>query len=139
MAPDDIPVEHPASETQRTSTGQVDVARRSIGPEREVRGGPETPDSAVGHESQQPAGESRENDPRRNSSRGSARNDRKHAVAGSADPSDPPKPPGVPPGVPDPDRPPPIEEPPPPIPVPPNDPPPPIVAASRRPSGRSSP
>lgn len=121
MAPDDIPVERPASETQRKPSGQADVAHRSVGPESEVRGGPETPDNA----GQKPAAPTREKRAVRN--------------AGVADPSDPPKPPGVPPEVPDPSRPPPIEEPPRPIPVPPNDPPPPIVAAAGRPSARVPP
>jgi hypothetical protein len=139
MAPDDIPVEHPASETQRKPMGQLYIARRSIGPESEVRGGPETPDSAVDAGRRQPADESRKNNPMRTAARDPARNDGKHSVAGAAAPSDPPKPPGVPPEVPEPDKPTPIEEPPRPIPVPPDNPPPPIVAASRRASGRSSP
>jgi hypothetical protein len=45
MASDEISVEHPAGETQREPTGQLDAAHRSIGPVREVRGGAETPDS----------------------------------------------------------------------------------------------
>jgi hypothetical protein len=139
MTPDDIPVEHAASETQRKPTGQLDIARRSIGPESEVRGGPETPDSAVDASRRQPVGENRENNRVRTVARDPARKDHKHKVAGGDGPSDPPKPPGVPPEVPEPDKPPPIEEPPRPIPVPPNDPPPPIVAASRWASGRSSP
>jgi hypothetical protein len=117
MAPDDIPVAHPATETQRKSNGQVDVTHCRVGPESEVRGGPETPDRPADTGRRQPAGE--RNKPMCN--------------AGGADPSDPPKPPGTPPQVPEPDAPPPIQEPPRPIPVPPNDPPPPIVAASRRP------
>jgi hypothetical protein len=136
MAPDDIPVEHPASETQRKLTGQLDIARRSIGPESEVRGGPETPDSAVDASRRQPVGENRENNLKRTAARDPARKDHKHKVAGGADP---PKPPGVPPEVPEPDKPTPIEEPARPIPVPPNDPPPPIVAASPRAPVRSSP
>jgi len=132
MAPDDIPVEHSPSETQRKPTGQLDIARRSIGPESEVRRGHEAPDSSLDAERRQPVGESRENNSVRSAGRGSARKDHKHAVADGADLSDPPKPPGVPPEFPDPDQPPPIEEPPRPIPVPPDDPPPPIVAASRR-------
>jgi hypothetical protein len=136
MAPDDIPVKHPASETQRKTMGQLDIARRSIGPESEVRGGPKTPDSAVDAGRRQPADESRENNPMRTAARDPARNHGEHSVTGGAGPS---KPPGVPPEVPEPDKPTPIEEPPRPIPVPLNDPPPPIVAASRRASVRSSP
>ena len=138
MAPDDTPVEHPASETQRKPMGQLDIARRSIGPESEVLGGPETPGSAVDAGRRQPADESRGNNPMRTAARDPARDDGKHSVAGGAGPSDPPKPPGVPPEVPEPDKPTPIEEPPRPIPVPPNDPPPPIVAACWRASGRAS-
>jgi hypothetical protein len=130
MAPDDIPFEHPASETQRTPTGRVDSPRRSVGPESEVRGGPEALDGAP--DTNPPVGTARENDPSAKACRDPARNDRD--LAGRANASDPPKPPGTPPEVPDPDQPPPIEEPPPPIPIPPNDPPPPIVAASRRPA-----
>jgi len=148
MTPDDIPVEHPASETQRKPSGQVDVAHRSVGPESEVRGGPEmpdskTPDSALNTGGQQPVGAAREPDPMHNAERGSERgsvgNNRLHEAAADADLSDPPKPPGVPPERPDPDQPVPIEEPPGPIPVPPNDPPPPIVAASPWASARPSP
>jgi hypothetical protein len=150
MAPDDIPVEHPASETQRKPTGQLDLARRSIGPEGEVRGGPEAPDSAPDTSRQRPVDAGWESDPRHNSprdnspgdnspghnsSRGSPGKNREHKAAGGSTPSDPPKPPGVPPEVPKPDERPPIEEPPNPIPVPPNDPPEPIVATSWRPSG----
>ena len=139
MAPDDIPVEHPASETQRKPMGQLYVAHPSIGPESEVRGGPETADGGVDAGRRQPADESQENNPVRGAACDPARNDGKHSVACGAGPSDPPKPPGMPPEVPEPDKPTPIEEPPHPIPVPPNDPPPPIVAASRRASRRSSP
>ena len=147
MAPDDIPVDHPASETQRKRTGRIDGAHRVVGPESEDRGGHEAPDSGLDGARRQPVGESRENNAiwsagcsaGRSAGRGSARGDHKHKIAGGADPSDPPQPPGVPPEVPDPEKPVPIEEPPGPIPVPPNDPPPPIVAASRQASVRSSP
>jgi hypothetical protein len=135
MAPDDIPGEHPASETQRKPTGQLDIAPRSVGPESEVRGGPETFGSAVDADWRQPAAPGREKEPGQSSSRRSAPQDETRDIAGGADPSDPPKPPGVPPEVPDPEKPVPIEEPPRPIPIPPNDPPPPIVAASRRTQG----
>jgi hypothetical protein len=140
MTPDDIPVEHPASETQRKPSGQVDVARRSVGPESEVRGGPEisdrriadgqTPDRGLNTGRQHPAGAARERDPMQSAACGSTGNNRSREVAAGVEASDPPKPPGVPPERPDPDQPIPIEEPPGPIPVPPNDPPPPIVAAS---------
>jgi len=143
MAPDDILVEHPASETQHKPTGQVpmgqvDVERRSIGPEGKVPGGPEAPDSDIDADRRQPAGERRQNNPAQNAGGGSARGSHSHAGAGGPNPSDPPAPPGTPPPeVPQPDEaPPPIQEPPGPIPVPPNDPPPPIVAASRQPEGR---
>jgi len=144
MAPDDIPVDHPASETHRKRTGRIDGAHRVVGPESEDRGGHEAPDSGLDGARRQPVGESRENrhttySAGRSAIRGSARSDHKHNFAAGADPSDPPQPPGVPPEVPDPEKPVPIEEPPGPIPVPPNDPPPPIVAASRQASVRSSP
>jgi hypothetical protein len=139
MALDDIPVEHPASETQRKRTGQVDVAHRTVGRDSEDRGGHEAPDSGLDGERRQPVGKSRENDSERSASRGPARRDHKNKAAGGAEPSDPPQPPGAPPEIPDPDKPTPIEEPPCPIPVPPDEPPPPIVAVSRLASARSSP
>ena len=139
MAPDDILVERPASETRRKPTGQADIARRSIGPESEVRGGPETPDGAVHAGRPQWVGKIRENKSMRTTTRDAARKAHTHKVAGGANPSDPPSPPGVPPEVPEPDERPPIEEPPGPIPVPPDDLPPPIVAAWRRASGGLSP
>ena len=115
MAPDDIAVANPASETERMPKSG-NPSRRSIGPESETRGGPEAPDETLetpGRPANVPG------------------NVLGKASGGMAA-SDPPKPPGQPPEIPDPDpdRPPPIEEPPGPIPVPPNDPPPPIVALS---------
>jgi hypothetical protein len=109
MAPDDIPVANPASETERKPK-LGNPSGCSIGPESETPGGPEAP------------GETLETPGRPGKVSGKA--------SGGMAASDPPKPPGQPPELPDldPDKPTPIEEPPSPIPVPPNDPPPPIIA-----------
>ena len=57
MAPDDIAVHAPASETEGKPTTGVNTSRRLIGPESEDRGGPEAPaDGALASDPPKPPG-----------------------------------------------------------------------------------
>jgi hypothetical protein len=132
MAPDDISVDNPASETAGKPKMDVNAPRRSIGPESEDRGGPEAPHDTLDATRPLPVrGRRAAVAPAKRMTATYVRGDQPHAYAGAVLASDPPKPPGVPPEVPDPDQPTPIEEPPHPIPVPADEPPPPMVAASQ--------